>query len=804
MEVKSYDLSLDVNFHALTYKGRVTTALEGVKGDVRFNSLDLTIRSVTAGGKSLHWEAVPAEEEIVIHGVPAGETTLVLDFEGKVSDGTLVGLYRSRFDGGYILTTQFEATQARRLFPCIDHPAYKAVFRVDVAVEDGLGMIFNTPIDHVDSRADGKKVFRFQATPRMSTYLLYLGIGNFGEFERKDGNLRVIVAAPEEKRAMTGYALDHGGRTVRFFEDYFGIPYPLPKLHLIAVPDTWVGGMENWGAITFRELALLVDEHASASAKKTVVDVLAHEVAHQWFGDLVTMAWWNDIWLNESFATFMTHKAVDFLHPEWETWNSFLADDVARALLWDALRTTHAIESKVERPADIDEAFDDITYQKGSAVLKMIEAYVGEEEFRRGVATYLNRFQFGNASGSDLWHAIEEVTGVPVEKIMDGWIKRAGYPRVTLEAKGHELHLRQERFLLDGTEEAAPWPIPVTVKRGSRNHRVLLEGRSHAIPLPEGEGPIVANVGRSGFYRVHYAGKLQEDLLEHFAKLEEKDRWGLLQDAYASLLTGDASVESYLALIHRAASDSSWLVAMEAATELTNLLPIVPGPGKEMEAIAAFARHQLDRVGLTPRHGESDPTKTLRERLANLRVYADEAFGKEMAARWSGYDSADPDLKAAIAIARARNGGEAEHREIVDRFLNAPSEQEAQRMALALSGFTDAALLERSINLALDPQTGLGKGLTLIQVAMALATRTPAGRKVMWGWFTQNLDQLTAVTKGSSLLSLLVQYYLPRAGLGMEAEVRAFLEKKTIVGGEAGKAKGLELLGVYERLRRRL
>ncbi len=801
MNVLSYDLNLDVDYAGLTYRGTVRLNLEDAPTELTLNQVGLNILKVQGSAGELLWDSGDDEEEFVVHGLAKGERFVEIEFEGKVAEGSLVGFYKSQFDGGYLLTTQFEATQARRMFPCIDHPAYKSVFQVHLTIPESLHAVFNTPILNSTPVPGGKKRLNFHPTPKMSTYLVYVGIGPIAEVERRSGRLRVIVALPADKKENAGFALDHAAPTVEFFERYFSIPYPLPKLHLISVPDTWVGAMENWGAISFREIALLVDPSTSALVKKQVAITIAHEIAHQWFGDLVTMAWWNDLWLNESFATFMSYKALEEQHPEWRIWDDFLSDSTNRALLWDALLTSHPIEANVARPDEIDEAFDEISYEKGGAVLRMIESYLGAPRFAKGIALYLKRFQYANAQSADLWRALEEVSSEPILEIMGTWIRRPGYPILSVRKEGSQLHLSQRRFLLEGEESAEPWPIPVVLKIGEKDQHVLLKDAWVTVDLgADVRGPILVNPGRAGFYRVEYSPELSTELMGRLEQLSEPDRWGIVQDAYASMLAGTTGPEEYFSLVRRLRGEPSTLVAEEILTELVSLGPLVEGlEGIRLE-MQRFTAAQLDRIGLTSQPGEIESVKVLRERLALYRNFVDPEFCRQMDAKFRQYSVAEPEVKVSILVAHALLGGEAGFADIEPMFVNSTSEGEAFRSSLALASFQGGALLERSLAYVFRPDIGMGRSLPLLSNAITIGSRTEEGRVVLRRWMEGNLGTLNTVMKGSAILSSFMQSFVSRAGVDWSDGMRHFVESHPLPGGESGKAKGLELLKVYERL----
>jgi tricorn protease interacting factor F2/3 len=741
---------------------------------------------------------------MVLHGVPAGKARVELEFEGKVSDGAMVGLYKSRFDGGYLLTTMLCATNARRLFPCVDHPAYKAVFNVDVTVDASLNVVFNTPLDKEEKKEDGRKTLRFRPTPKMSTYLMYLGVGNIAEVERADGDLRVIVAVPNDKMEMTSYTLDHAGRSVRFFEKFFDVPYPLPKLHLISVPTAWFGGMENWGAIALNESQALVDKNSSALSKRWVVEVIAHEIAHQWFGDLVTMAWWDDVWLNESFATFMSYKAMDEFHPEWNIWNDFYSDNLTYSFFWDALKTTHPIEAKVESPDEIDELFDAISYQKGASVLRMMETYVGEEGFRKGVSDYLRKFQYSNAKGADLWKSIEAASGVPMSHVMESWIKMGGYPVVWACLKGTSLHLEQKRFLLSGESTGELWPLPIILRINGQTKRMLMERESLSIEVGDGISELIVNAGRTGFFRVHYCEKITACISDHFSELSEVDKWGVIEDSYAFLVSGLNSWDDYLALLERCRGETSQLIIGEIVSQMAFLGPLVYGHERVMKVFRDFASSQMDRIGLHPREGEAVTTKVLREHLAYVLVSLDEPSVTALSKEFEHYEDAEPELRGAIARAYAKRGGIKAHEDLVQRFLNAKTESEADKFGRALSSFPEPDLLEKTMELAFDPRTDTERRQSLVWGAIAQARSTPEGRAVLWRWFRKHADAIIAFCRGTAMMRSLLQSFIPFVGLGREVEMRRYMELKAFPGGEAGKKQGLELLPVLSRLHRRL
>ena len=465
----------------------------------------------------------------------------------------------------YILTTQFEAANARNCFPCFDEPAFKAVFDVMFTVDSGLDCISNMPIKHVKKLEDNMKEVKFLETPKMSSYLLYLGVGNYDYVNGACGKTKVRIITTPGRKAMAKLALEYSVKFIKFYEDYFGIKYPLPKVDFLAIPDFAAGAMENWGAITFREIALLADENTSLAGKQRVAEVIAHELAHQWFGDLVTMKWWNDIWLNESFATFMASKAMDSVFPEWKIKIEYLRDTIATAFGADQLKSTHPISIDVKNPSEIDQLFDEISYEKGGTVLNMIEHYVGGAAFREGLHIYLTEHSYSNATKYDLWRAVDKAASrrgskADVYGVAGYWIDKPGYPMLEVHRKNGKVEFSQSRyFLLNGLSGSGLWPIPINYSVSGEEGVMLLQKKNGSIKAEMNDW-IKLNYGQNGLYRVKYDIDDIDTLgdLIKSNRLSPADSWGVENDMYAMARSGRSKVGDYLRFAKRYCSAAEY------------------------------------------------------------------------------------------------------------------------------------------------------------------------------------------------------------------------------------------------------
>jgi tricorn protease interacting factor F2/3 len=777
-QVKEYNLFLDVDYAGLKYDGKVTIDLDSSQ-DVILDAVGLQILGVRSGSKN-----IPFKHSGKFLEVQTGKFSgpLDIEFKGKVSDN-FTGLYKANYSDGYILSTHLEAVQARKVLPCLDHPAYKAAFKVAVRTDPELSVISNMPIES-EKKEGGKKTVTFQKTPKMSTYLLYLGIGKFAQDKNNYGKIDLFAAygARSKGAIKTDFSFEAAQKVLGYYEQYFGIPYSLPKLHQVAVPEFAYGAMENWGAITYREILLHVDKDTSVRAKKAVAGVIAHEIAHMWFGDLVTMKWWDDLWLNESFATFMGHKSVDSSYPQWTVWQDFVRTQTAGAQGRDGLKSTHPIEARVKDPDEIEELFDEISYGKGASILRMIEAYIGAENFRKGVSNYLQKFRYSNASGRDLWNHLQEASGTEVNRIMEGWISKSGFPIVTVSLSGNKLLLTQERFLLAGGIEKQTWPIPVTMNIDGKTQRLLLDKEKAEVNVSSPKS-LKLNVDQTGFYIVRYEGKELQSLVWN-TKLSALDKWGLVTDAKALLLSGHMPLNEYLSLIGRLEHEQEYLPSFELSDQLELLYLIAP-------AKMADTARKVQTSILKVLHTKKDENSSLLRGIVAARLtLLDDAFASAQGARLKDLATIEPDMKLPVIKGYARTSNDYDG--LIDRFKKSTTDEERLRYLEGLASFKKPELVTKTLEFAISGNVKRQD----IRNVVAYVTANPDAKTVAWEWFKNNFQKLISIYEGTAQLSTVLRAYLSVIGVGRADEVESLFRAHPVPGADAT----IERLRVYDRL----
>ncbi|MGC8586770.1 MAG: M1 family metallopeptidase [Candidatus Micrarchaeia archaeon] len=766
-----YDLRIEPDMRAFTFDGEETIEMRVKKSTfLLLHAKELEIKKAFAESNGKTFDAkvsYDAKKETVKLALPRaveGKIKVMISFKGKNNDG-MYGFYRSSYTckgvKNYLLTTQFEPADARAAFPCIDEPSAKAIFDLTLVVDKELEAISNMPVKNVEILGS-KKAVRFEETPRMSTYLLYMGVGKFEYLEGKLGGMPIRVVTTAGKKALGGIALDFAKRAISYYQKYFGINYPLPKVDLIAIPDFAAGAMENWGAITFREVALLAADDSPIANKQRVAEVVMHELAHQWFGDLVTMKWWDDLWLNESFATFMSYKAMDELYPEWRIGLEYAMAVFGTALSADALKNTHPINVKVKTPAEINSIFDNISYEKGGSILHMLESYVGKDAFREGLHRYLTKHSFGNAEKQDLWLAIDQASRARgsvkgVSRLMKEWIERKGYPVVIERKSGKSIGLYQKRFLIGGYAEDKPWPIPITYITDNGKGSMLMKGKSAKVAGAEW---IKLNYGLSSFHRSDYDEKTVGKLGELVKKgmIDGLDAWSLVSDLFAATRSGRMKLSNYMTFVSEYCMGIGYPANAELLSELNflSLLSYNQRYYKDVNELRRnFANAILGRLGLSKRKGESTTDSKLRGAALLAAGISGDRKAVDSAKKMfsSGIGSIDADLKGAVYAVVARNGDKKTFDKIVKLYNNEERPDEKVRLLGALGYFGSEELVSEALAFSKSRFVKLQDSMTIPSVVAS----NPVGKSILWGWTKRNWESfMKKYSEGAHMLQRFV------------------------------------------------
>jgi len=725
-----YVISVEPDAAALTFKGAVRAEFElrEASNEIVLNAADLTIReAVLDTGAKPQVSLDPEAEQVRFRfdqPLQPGTYALTVAYDGKINE-TANGLFAGAYKGPdgqprRMLVTQFEPGDARRLAPMWDEPGLKAVFSVEATIPADQMAVSNMPVAQEVALADGKKRVVFQPSVKMSSYLLFLGVGDLERLQGQVGEVELGIVAKAGDKEKGAFALAATEQLLPYFNTYFGTPYTLPKLDQIAVAGAGgFGAMENWGAILYFEPFLLFDPKLNAEAdKQRIFSVVAHEIAHQWFGNLVTMSWWDDLWLNEGFASWMETKATSVLHPEWDPWLQSLGSQEA-AMTLDARVSTHPIVQPVANVAQALQAFDTITYSKGEAVIRMIEAFLGEDAFRQGVQAYMQKHAYQNTVTDDLWSALEQASGTPVKAIAADFTLQSGVPLITVNSvkcqNGQSLvALSQGRFGVDAvSREPRTWRTPVTVQAVGSDSlgRLVLEGKGSV--RAEGCGAVVVNKDRTGYYRVKYDAKAFAALRDRFAELDTADQLALLYDAAALGVTGEAPITRYLELVARAPADADPLVQRQIVATLSQLKGVYDGEKGE-DAFAAYAAKvlapMLARTGWESAPGEAPNVALFRSTLiATLGGFDDPQVIAEARRRFAAAETdpaaMPPALRNAILGTVGYAADEATWTRLVEKAGAAKSPLEQRQYLNALARVKDEALARKSLDLFLTEAT---------------------------------------------------------------------------------------------------
>ncbi len=803
----AYSVEIQPDLSAHQFSGSVTVTAEVVEPTSQLvcNVADLDLSSVTIDGETAPFTIDEDTEQLIVElGAERapGPVTFAASFSGELND-TLKGFYRSTFadDDGVehtIATTQFQSTDARRAFPCWDEPDMKATFAITLVVDPQFTAVSNGAETGRSDRSDGLVAVEFAETMPMSTYLVAFVVG---PLEISDaafaGDVPVRIVHRPGKGHLTAFALEVAVAALEYFEEYYGIKYPTDKLDMIALPDFAMGAMENLGCVTYREILLLVDpDTATQPELQNVCDVINHELAHMWFGDLVTMGWWNGIWLNEAFATFMEMKATDNFRPEWQRWTSF---GISRSAAFDidSLEATRPIEFPVISPADAEGMFDLLTYEKGAAVVRMLEQWLGEETFRDGIRHYLTKHLYKNTETHDLWDALEHIAGRPVTDAMETWIFQGGYPVIEIE---DDNHICQRRFTYSGEGDAGTWSVPVQVRADDGAiSTVELHGDKVELPIPSASIATFNNAG-NGFYRVKLpSSKLAALGQSGVGDLQAVERFGLVDDTWSLTLAGETSIADFLSLLngYRDEDDVSvWQRVVGSLSFIDHVAADADRDGLGALTAGLIASAQ-DHLGADPTAGESDRTSQLRGTLfaaSGTLTAADSTQRTEAVSRARGIlaaDNPDPELRSASMKIIAANGTADDFAAFRAGFENAEDPQSEIRNLYAMPGFPGAEQIRELTTMALDGSIRSQNAPFVLAQAMmnrANGAETWATIRDSWESINEQFPANTIVRMLTGVRSLTT----PAAA----ADVAAFFADRPLPQGQKQLDQHLERLAV--------
>jgi aminopeptidase N len=765
----NYKLSFTPDLDKATFEGDETISIRVLKptSEITLNAVDIEFHEVTiANGGAMQKAKVTSvkDKEMVVltveKALAEGPATVHITYAG-ILNGEMRGFYLGKDDGGRkYAATQFESTDARRAFASFDEPGYKATFDITTVADKGQVAISNSKISSDTPGPGDKHTVRFATTPKMSTYLAALVVGNFEYIEGGADGIPIRIYSTPGKKEMGKFALETAEHVLSYYDKYFNVKYPYGKLDLVGIPDFSAGAMENTGCITFREVLLQIDEkQGSVDLKKTIASVIAHEMAHQWFGDLVTMKWWDDIWLNEGFATWMSSKPIQAWKPEW----NFNLDDVSNTggtLNTDSLANTRPIHQAAETPAQIQELFDGIAYGKAASVLRMLESYLGEETFRAGVNAYIQKHEYANATAHDFWEAQAKTSKKPVDQIMPTFVKQAGVPIINVKSQcsgsSTSVTLDQRRYYFDREKFQGQndelWQVPLCMKSSTGAQKCeLLTKKEETFTLPGCSTWVLANAGATGYYRAGY----QPDAVRALAsdaenKLTPAERIALQTDIWASVRVGREPVGDYLALVQGLGSDRNRAVLDDVLFRLDFIgryLVTESDRDSYRAWLRGFLSPILKDVGWEPKPGESDEQRTMRGRLFNALGY--DARDPEVLAQarkiadkvLDNPSSVDRQLAGGAMALAALNGGQDFYDRVMIALKNPKSPEEYYMYLFTLPQFSDPKLLQRTLDYSISPDVRSQDALGVLTSVLG----NPEGQKLAWDFVLTHWDAVQKV-----------------------------------------------------------
>ncbi|GAB6019725.1 hypothetical protein CHUAL_001278 [Chamberlinius hualienensis] len=832
---KHYNIRITPDFEKFTFQGEVTVDVEVVEATptILLNAIELTFDSASFTPENeaelTATVALSEEDETATFNFPStlrpGKGSLKLKYAGILND-MMRGFYRSKYttangETRYSGCTQFESTDARRAFPCWDEPAIKATFDMTLVTAKNLVTLSNMdPVRETELTGNLKEV-KFATTPIMSTYLVAIVIGEYDYVEDvSDGNIRVRVYTPVGKKEQGRYALNVATKVLPYYRDYFNVEYPLPKLDMVAIPDFAMGAMENWGLVTYRENCLLVDPVNSSSLRtQTVALVVGHELAHQWFGNIVTMEWWTHLWLNEGFASWIEFLCVDYLFPEYDIWTQFASDSLLPPLELDALRSSHPIEVAVGHPSEVDEIFDNISYGKGACVIRMLHNYIGDEDFRKGMHQYLTKHKYGNTFTEDLWDALGKACNKPVGEMMSTWTQQMGYPVIKVDAKqvenGRLLTLTQRRYFAEGPVEGdnSLWVVPISFSTSSNPEKVVkktvLYNTATEIVI-ENLKPnewVKLNPGAVGFYRCLYSDEIMESFLPNIRdkSLPPLDRLGLQNDLFAMVTSGQKSMVDYLKLLEAYVDEDNYTVWCSIGSSLSRLFTVLSHTDY-YELLESFGRQLLakvaEKVGWNPQKDEGHSIALLRPLiLGRLGAYGDESVRNEARRRFDTHVNKTAilpaDLRSPVYSTVVSIGDQKTIDAAITLYREADLQEEKSRLLGALGSPKDVSLLRNVIDFAMSDDVRSQDTITIL----ASIGRNRFGRDLAWQFFKDNKDVFVKRYGSGYLLTLIIKYVTEGFASEEKAkEVESYFHENPLAGTERVVLQSLETIRLNARL----
>ena len=761
-----YDLFLDLSRETKTFSGKVTITGQAKSDRISLHQKDLEIASVEVAGQTRPFTVDNENEALHIELAEARSVELVIAFSGKITDN-MTGIYPSYYtvDGvkKEVLSTQFESHFAREAFPCVDEPEAKATFDLALRFDQAEGelALSNMPEIDVESRKE-TGIWKFETTPRMSSYLLAFVAGDLQGVtaKTKNGTLVGVYSTKAHPLSNLDFSLDIAVRSIEFYEDYYGVKYPIPQSLHIALPDFSAGAMENWGLVTYREVYLVVDENSTFASRQQVALVIAHELAHQWFGNLVTMKWWDDLWLNESFANMMEYVCVDAIEPSWNIFEDFQTSGVPSALKRDATDGVQSVHVEVKHPDEINTLFDSaIVYAKGSRLMHMLRRWLGDADFAKGLHAYFEKHQYGNTIGRDLWNALGQASGRDVAAFMDSWLEQPGYPVLTATVENDVLKITQKQFFIGEHEDKNRlWVVPL-----NSNWKGLpdtLETESIEIPgyaalLAENKTALRLNTENTAHYITDYQGELLDAILSELVELDNTSKLQIVQERRLLAEAGHVSYADLLPVLDKLAKEESYLV-VAAVSQVISALERFIDEGTEAEKafnalVAKLARHNYERLGFEAKDGESDEDELVRQLTISMMIRSNDEEASQVASQiFAAHKENLAGLPAAIRSQVLIN--EIKHHETkelvatyLDLYTHATDAVFKRQLAAALAYSTDAENIQTLLATWKDKFVVKPQDLSAwyLQFLGHQATQ-----ETVWVWARENWDWIKAALGG--------------------------------------------------------